>query len=160
MKETLLTSPLTPDQEVFQRKANERIDKAETVALDIWLQGYLVGDVSLERMSREVRVALVRIGVSDRARCRILGEMLDKAAARLEPKRGRGKKGYPGALKKTSPVIVDLIVKREGLPKTRSDTKKTKSAFERAAEVLGECGFEVTPETLIKWYTEWRDSVG
>ena len=108
MKETLLTSPLTLDQEVFQRKANERIDKAETVALDIWLQGYLVGDVSLERMSREVRVALVRIGVSDRARCRILGEMLDKAAARPEPKRGRGKKGYPGVLKKTSPVIVQI----------------------------------------------------
>ncbi len=160
MKETLLTSPLTPDQEVFQRKANERIDKAETVALDIWLQGYLVGDVSLERMSREVRVALVRIGVSDRARCRILGEMLDKVAAKPEPKRGRGKKGYPVALKKAAPVIVDWVVKREGLSKTRSDTKKTKSAFERTAEVLEECGFEVTPETIIKWYTEWRESVG
>ena len=81
MKETLLTSPLTPEQEASQRKAYERIDKAETVALDIWLQGYLVGDVSLERMSREVRAALVRIGVSDRSRCRILGELLDKAAA-------------------------------------------------------------------------------
>lgn len=160
MKETLLTSPLTPEQEASQRKAHERIDKAETVALDIWLQGYLVGDVSLERMSREVRAALVRIGVSDRARCRILGEMLDKVAAKPEPKRGRGKKGYPVALKKTAPVIVDLVVKREGLPKTRSDTKKTKSAFERTAEVLEECGFEVTPETIIKWYTEWRESVG
>lgn len=160
MKETLLTSPLTPEQEVFQREADERIDKAETVALDIWLQGYLVGDVSLERMSREVRAALVRIGVSDRTRCRIIGEMLDKAAAKPEPKRGRGKKGYPVALKKTSPVIVDLVVEREGLPKTRSDTNKTKSAFERASEILEECGFEVTPETLIKWYTEWRDSVG
>jgi hypothetical protein len=160
VKETLLTAPLTPEQEDFQRRTDARIDKAEAVALDIWLQGYLVGDVSLERMSREVRVALVRIGVSDRARRRILGEMLDKAAARAEPKRGQGKKGYPGALKKTSPVIVDLVVEREGLPKTRSDTKKTKSAFERASEVLGECGFEVAPETLIKWYTEWRDSVG
>lgn len=160
MKETLLTSPLTPEQEVFQRKTDERIDKAETVARDIWLQGYLVGDVSLERMSREVRAALVRIGVSDRARCRILGEMLDKAAAKPEPKRGRGKKGYPVVLKKTSAGIVDLVVEREGLPKTRSDTNKTKSAFERASEILEECGFEVTPETLIKWYTEWRDSVG
>ncbi|MCM0028704.1 MAG: hypothetical protein NBV55_03285 [Polynucleobacter sp.] len=160
MKETLLTAPLTPEQEALQRRIYVRIDKAETVALDIWLQGYLVGDVSLERMSREVRASLVRIGVSDRARCRILGEMLDKVAVRPEPKRGRGKKGYPVALKKTSPTIVDLVVEREGLPKTRSGTKKTKSAFERAAEVLEECGFEVTPETLIKWYTEWRDSVG
>jgi hypothetical protein len=160
VKETLLTAPLTPEQDDFQRRTDSRIDKAETVALDIWLQGYLVGDVSLERMSREVRAALVRIGVSDRVRCRILGELLDKAAARPAPKRGRGKKGYPVALKKTSPVIVDLVVKREGLPKPRSDTKKTKSAFERAAEVLEECGFEVMPETLIKWYTEWRDQVG
>lgn len=160
MKETLLTSPLTPEQEASQRKAHERIDKAETVALDIWLQGCLVGDVSLERMSREVRTALVRIGVSDRSRCRILGELLDKAAAKPEPRRGKGKKGYPVALKKTAPEIVDLVVKREGLPKTRSDTKKKKSAFERTAEILHECGFEVNPETLIKWYTEWRDSVG
>ena len=160
MKETLLTAPLTPKQEALQRRTDARIDKAETVALDIWLQGYLIGDVSLERMSREVRAALVRIGVSDRARCRILGEMLDKVAAKPEPKRGRGKKGYPVALKKAAPVIVDWVVKREGLSKTRSDTKKTKSAFERTAEVLEECGFEVTPETIIKWYTEWRESVG
>lgn len=160
MKETLLTAPLKPKQKALQRRTDARIDKAETVALDIWLQGYLVGDVSLERMSREVRTALVRIGVSDRARCRILGEMLDKVAATPEPKRGRGKKGYPVALKKTAPVIVDWVVKREGLSKTRSDTKKTKSAFERTAEVLEECGFEVTPETIIKWYTEWRESVG
>lgn len=160
MRETLLTAPLTPEQEALLHRTDARISMAETVALDIWLQGYIVGEVSLERMSREVRAALIKIGVSDRARCRILGEMLDKATARSEPKRSRGKKGYPVALKKISPFIVDLVVKRENLPKTRSDTKKTKSAFERTSEVLLECGFEVTPETLIKWYTEWRDSVG
>ena len=160
MKETLLTSPLSPEQKAFQRKADKRIEKAEIVALDIWLQGYLVGDVALERMSREVKAALVRMALSDRARRRILGEILDKATDRPEPKRGTGKKGYPVALKKTAPVIVDLVVEREGLPKTRSNTKKTKSAYERTAEVLEECGFEVTPETVIKWYTEWRDSVG
>ncbi len=55
MKETLLTLPLTPEQQTYQRKADERLGKAETVALEIWLQEYFVGGVSLERMSREVR---------------------------------------------------------------------------------------------------------
>ena len=155
MKETLLTLPLTPEQKTYQRKADERLGKAETVALEIWLQEYFVGGVSLERMSREVRAALVRIGVTENSRFSIIGEMIDKATAAPIPKRERGKKGYPVALKKTTTIIVDLVVEREGLPKTRSDTKKLKSAFERTSEILEECGFKVSSETIIKWYTEW-----
>ena len=160
MKETLLTMSLTPEQVNAQHQANDLLCRAETVALDIWLQEYLVGGVSLERMCREVRGALVKIGVPERARYRILGVMIDKVASAPEPKRGRGKKGYPIALKKATPRILALVVEREKLPKTRSETKQSKSAFERTSEVLEQCGFNVSPETIIKWCTDCRDPIG
>jgi len=157
MNQTLLTSPLTPEQKRYRDQEQNRINKAEIVALGIWLQEYQVGGVSLERMSREVRAALIRIGVSEQVRHRILGEMLDQLTSLPQPSRSRGKKGYPISLKKTSANIVDLVVKKEGLPKTRSDTKKKISAFERTSDILRECGFEVKPETIIDWYSDWRE---
>lgn len=156
MNETLLTSPLTIEQKIDRDKLEKRVSKAETVALGIWLLEYQVGGVSLERMTREVRSALVRIGVSEQTRHRILGNLLDQVASVPQPVRGKGKKGYPVSLKKTATHIVDLVAKSEGLPKTRSETKKKMSAFERTSEILRECGFEVKPETIIDWYSDWR----
>ena len=156
MTETLLTSPLTPEQKRHRDQEENRINKAEIVALGIWLQEYQVGGVSLERMTREVRAALIRIGVSEGVRHRILGELLDQLTSVPQPLRSKGKKGYPISLKKNAALIVDLVVEREGLPKTRSATRKKKSAFERTADILRECGFEVKPETIIDWYSDWR----
>ena len=156
MNETLLTSPLTPEQKHYRDQEENRINKAEVVALGIWLQEYQVGGVSLERMTREVRAALIRIGVSEEIRHRILGELLDQLTSVPQPLRSKGKKGYPISLKKNAALIVDLVVERESLPKTRSATRKKMSAFERTADILRECGFEVKPETIIDWYSDWR----
>lgn len=158
MKETLLTSPLTDDQKIFTQQLGKQVSKAETVAMGIWLLEYQVGGVSLERMSREVKAALIKIGVSERVRQRILGQMLDEATSVPQPKRGKGKKGYPIALKKTAAIIVEMVAKTERLPKTRSETKKKISAFERTSQILAECGFEVKPETVIDWHSDWRSS--
>jgi hypothetical protein len=59
-------------------------------------------------------------------------------------------------VRENAALIVDLVVEREGLPKTRSATRKKMSAFERTADILRECGFEVKPETIIDWYSDWR----
>ena len=158
MKDTLLTSPLTSDQKAFRQRLDKQVSKAETVALGIWLLEYQVGGVSLERMSREVKDALIKIGVSERVRQRVLGQMLDEVTSVSQPKRGKGRKGYPIALKKTAAIIVEMVAKAERLPKTRSETKKKISAFERTSEILTECGFDVKPETLIDWHSDWRSN--
>ena len=36
------------------------------------------------------------------------------------------------------------------------ETKKKISAFERTSQILAECGFDVKPETLIDWHSDWR----
>jgi hypothetical protein len=156
MNDTLLTSPLTSDQKIFRQMLDKQVSKAETVALGIWLLEYQVGGVSLERMSREVREALIKIGVSERVRQRILGQMLDEVTAVPQPKRGKGRKGHPVALKKTAAIIVEMVAKTERLPKTRNETKKKVSAFERTSQILTECGFDVKPETVIDWHSDWR----
>jgi hypothetical protein len=159
VKSTLLTSPLTPEQEASQRQADDKLDKAVTVALDLWLEEYRVGGTGLERMCRKVRAALVKIGASEQARHRILGEMLDKALEMTDLERGQGKKGNPMALQKTTARIVVMVAEREGLPKSR-EPKDKESAFVRTAAILADVGFEVSPETVRKWYAEYRDLVG
>ena len=159
MKETILTAPSTPEQEAFQRKADEMLDKAVTVALYIWLEEYRVGGTGLERMCRKVRAALVKIGVSEQARQRILGEMLDKALEITDLERGQGKKGNPMSLQKNTAKIVVMVAEREGLPKSR-EPKGKESAFMRTAAILSDAGFDVSPETVRKWYAEYRDFVG
>ena len=158
MRDTLLTSPLTSDQKSLRQKLDKQVSKAETVALGIWLLEYQVGGVSLERMSREVKDALIKIGVSERVRQRVLGQMLDEVTSVPQPKRGKGRKGYPIALKNTAAIIVEMVAKTERLPKTRSETKKKISAFERTSQILAECGFDVKPETLIDWHSDWRSN--
>lgn len=159
MKSTLLTSPLTSEQEACQRQADDKLDKAVTVALYLWLEEYRVGGTGLERMCREVRAALEKIGVSEQARHRILGELLDKALEITNLERGQGKKGNPMVLKKTTAKIVVMVAERKGLPKSR-EPKDKESAFVRTASILTDVGFKVSPETVRKWYAEYRDFVG
>ena len=159
MKETLLTAPLTKEQQDFLQKIDDLIDKAETVALGIWLDEYTVGGVSLETMCANVRLALIRIGVSDRARQRIIGEMVDRALALPKPKRKRGKVGHPITLQKTTAKLVEMVVEREGLSKSR-DSGDRPTAFQRTSEILDLVGFEVSAESVIRYYFDYRDAIG
>lgn len=159
MKETFLTAPSTPEQEASELRAADKLDKAVTVALDLWLEEYRVGGTGLERMCRKVRAALVKIGVSKQARQCILGEMLDKALEVTNLDRGQGKKGNPMLLQKTTAKIVVMVAAREGLPRSR-EPKDKESAFVRASAILADVGFDVSPETVRKWYAEYRNLVG
>lgn len=159
MKETLLTAPLTKEQQDFLKKTDDLISKAETVALGIWLDEYTVGGVSLETMCERVRLALIRLGVPDRARQRIIGETVDRALALPKPRRKRGKVGHPVALQKTTAKLVDLVVDQEGLSKSR-DSGDRPTAFQRTSEILDLVGFEVSTESVIRYYFDYKDAIG
>lgn len=152
---TLLTTPLTSD-EIEALKGRELLwDKAHVITLDIWLEGYKAGDISLERMVREVHSALTSIKLPERSKQLLIGSMINEALSSPEPKRTRGGgKRYPTSLKKISASLVDLIASREKLPKSRYSPNQ--SAFDKAASVLQECGFNVSIETLIKWRREFH----
>jgi hypothetical protein len=155
MKETLLTTPMSENELALIRISDQKIRRAEVVAIHIWLEEYLVGGVGLERLCAEVRAALKKIDVPERARHRFLGEVIDKALAAPKPKVGRGRKGIPVALKKYSARIVDMVVEQERLPRSQPvDGRLT--AFERTAQILEGANFKVSWETVKKWYLEER----
>lgn len=155
--DTLLTSPLSDEERRRIEEDRQKLDQSYCAALDIWLQGYLAGDEGFETMCKGARNSLLRIGVSVISRQRIIGEMIDKALGVPEPKMTRGRKGSPIALRKTAAVIVDLVVEREKLPKVRSSTYGKISAYQRTVSILESAGFDVSEETVIKWYGEFRD---
>lgn len=153
---TLLTSPLTQEQIRALEKREQLWDSAHVIALDIWLEGFKAGDISFERMSKEVHKALTKIDLPVRQKQLILGILIDEALSSPEPKRIRGGgKKYPTSLKKISASLVDLISNKEGLAKSRYSPDE--SAYEKASQVLNDCGFEVSPNTLINWYSEFHD---
>jgi hypothetical protein len=159
MKDTLLTAPLSTEQQAFLNKADDLICKAETVALFIWLDEYKVGGVSLESMCEKVRSALIRIGVPEVVRHRIIGQTIDEALASPKPGRKSGRVGHPISLQKTTVKLVDLVVDREGLFKSR-DSGDRPTAFQRVSEILDLVGFEVSTESVIRYYFEYKDAIG
>jgi hypothetical protein len=159
MKETLLTAPLSAEQQALRNKAEDLLGKAETVALSIWLDEYKVGGISLESMCEKVRSALIRIGVPEGVRLRIIGQTVDEALASPKPRRKRGKVGHPISLQKTTAKLVDLVVDREGLSKSR-DSGDRATAFQRVSEILDLVGFEVSAESVIRYYFEYKDAIG
>ena len=153
---TLLTSPLTPEQIKALEKREQLWDSAHVIALDIWLEGFKAGDISFERMSKEVHKALSKIDLPERHKQLILGILINEALSLPEPKRTRGSgKAYPTSLKKISASLVDLISNKEGLAKSRYSPEE--SAYEKASQVLNDCGFEVSPNTLVNWYSDFRN---
>lgn len=153
---TLLTSPLTPEQIKALEKREQLWDSAHVIALDIWLESFKAGDISFERMSKEVHKALTKIDLPERHKQLILGILINEALSLPEPKRTRGSgKGYPTSLKKISASLVDLISNKEGLAKSRYSPEE--SAYEKASQVLNDCGFEVSPNTLVNWYSDFRN---
>lgn len=159
MTVNLLTGSLTPDQQAMLDHRENLIAKARAVALGIWLDEYKVGGVSLEGLCEKVHSALIRIGVPEEVRHQFIGRAIDEALARPKPKRKRGKVGHPVSLQKTIAELVDMVVEREGLAKSR-DSAKTPNAFERTSEILEEAGFRVSEESVIKYYFDYRDSIG
>ncbi len=154
---TLLTQPMSDDEKRALNQHQQRMNKAQSVALGIWLEAYKAGDVGFEKMIQSTYQCLRRIGVSETLKVRILGTLVNKALSYPVPKKSRGGTvKLPLALRKTSAILVELVSTRERLPKTRYAV--TQSAYERVSEILRDAGFDVTPSTLIKWNTESKNS--
>lgn len=152
---TLLTEPLTEEQQKQFKVDEKRLTQAESVALGIWLQAYRAGDANLQRLVNVVHKVLIQIGIPEGSRHRVLGKMIDEALMGPQPtKRVGGASKYPVSLKKTAASLIELVIANENLPKSRDSNHQT--AFTRTAEILGNCGFEVSESTLIKWYSEFR----
>lgn len=154
---TLLTSPLTSEEMKALEGREQLWDKAHVIALNIWLEGYKAGDIGFERMCIEVNAALTKITLPERQKQLLLGIMVNTALASPPPKRIRGgTTKYPASLKKISTTLVNIVATKEGLSKSRYSPDI--SAYERASQVLNECGFEVPANTLINWYSEFHPS--
>ncbi|QWD95053.1 hypothetical protein C2759_02635 [Polynucleobacter sp. MG-Unter2-18] len=152
---TLLTTPLSPQEKKALGDSKRLLDKAQAIALGIWLEGYKAGDISLERMAKGVYRALITIKLPEGTRKHLLGDMVDQALSMSPPVRTRGGgKIHPISLKKTAVSLVDLIATKEGLSKSRYSPKI--SAYEKASQILNDCGFAVSANTLINWYSEFR----
>jgi hypothetical protein len=153
---TLLTTPLTSEQQKAIEEREQLWDKAHVIALNIWLEGYKAGDISLEHMIKQTHAALNKISLPERQKQLLLGVLVNDALSIAKPKRTRGTgKTYPTALKKISAILVDSVSNREKLSKSRYSPEQT--AFEKVSLVLNDCGFEVSPNTLINWYSEYRE---
>lgn len=156
VKDTLLTSPLTPEQELALKEQEQLWDRAHVIALNIWLEGFKSGDIGFEKMSNEVHKALTKIALPERHKQRLLGILVNEALLLPKPQRTRGSgKVYPTSLKKIASSLVDQISLNEGLAKSRYSPNE--SAFEKASQVLADCGFKVSTNTLINWYSEFRN---
>ena len=153
---TLLTTSLSPQEKKSLEDSARLLDKAQVIALGIWLEGYKAGDISLERMTKGVHKALITIKLPEVSRKRLLGDMVDQALTMPPPVRTRGSgKTHPIVLKKTAVSLVELIATTEGLSKSRYSPEM--SAYEKASQLLDSCGFSVSANTLVNWYSEFRE---
>ena len=154
---TLLTQPMSENERRELTQHQQRLNKAQAVALGIWLEAYKAGDVGFEKMIKSTHHCLERIGVSEGTKVRILGTLVNDALSYPVPKKSRGGTvKHPLALRKNAATLVDLVSTRERLPKTRYAV--TKSAYEKVSELLWGSGFDVSPSTIIKWVSESKSS--
>lgn len=154
---TLLTQLMSENERRELTQHQQRLNKAQAVALGIWLEAYKAGDVGFEKMIKSTHHCLERIGVSEGSKVRILGTLVNDALSYPVPKKSRGGTvKLPLALRKTAATLVDLVSTQERLPKTRYSV--TKSAYEKVSEILRDAGFDVSPSTVIKWASESKSS--
>lgn len=155
MVDTLLTAPLTPDQEGYLKGLEDRAYQANTMLFNVLLEGYRVGDIALERALAQARGTLTALGISEQGRRTFLGRLTDEMLSSPQPARGRGKRGQPVALQK---LAVELLVlaAEDGFPFSRSQSSKgsKQTAFGFVAGILAKAGFTVSEDQLIHWKSE------
>jgi hypothetical protein len=150
--ETLLTAPSPPEIVAEMRRKEEMVERARILVLDVWLEAYKAGELTLEKLCRKSRQALIRIPVGHRERA--LGQMLDAALVANVPPRTRGNKGEPSALKALTKGLVTIASEEYGHALSR-DAKEKTTAFARVAEILTDLGVGgITPRQIEEWYYE------
>lgn len=152
MADTLLTAPTPPEIEAEMRRKEEMVECARILVLGVWLEAYKAGHLTLEKLCRKSRQALIRVPVGHRERA--LGQMLDAALVMDVPQRTRGNKGEPLALKALAKELVTIANTDHGHTLSR-DSKGKATAFVRVAEILTDLGVGgVTPRQIEDWYYE------
>ena len=147
--------PPTHEEEAKWKIEQERLAKYRMVAIDIWLQGYMDGDINFERMCRNVHKTLENTQESFRV-C-VLGEVVGKALVTNRKNRGQGNRGEPQCLRKLVRELVTLINKTEDAPLMEQGEK---TAFTRTVEVLRAAGIStVTPVMAFNWHYKTRKKV-
>lgn len=152
MADTLLSAPLTPEQEAQWKAQEDRAQQARSLLFDVLLEGYKVGDIALERLLYQARGTLMALGISERGRRAFLGNLVDDILSRPQPVRGRGKRGQPVALQKLAVELLKLAA-NDGLPFSRGSSSKgcSPTAFSFVSEIFSKAGFDVSEDQLIHW---------
>lgn len=144
--------PISDDERKSKEKAYE---KARVISWKIWFEAYKSGQLSLEYLLRNSERSLKILGVDDFLRWKTLGLLVESALKVSPPKRSRGNKGHPGALRSVVVGLVTIAHDDDGFVLTR--IAKEQTAFERVAEILAELGISITPRQAEDWYYDRRD---
>ena len=153
---TLLTSAPSNDDRAKLSKAQQRLQSAEILVFDIWLEAYKAGDIAFEALIKKLHHTLITVGVTEPQRHRLLGEVICAALEMPQPTRvSGGGKSHPVVTRKLAASLLKLIAKTEGLPKSR--LAKGMTAYEKTSEFLKTLGFDVAPSTLIRWSSDFPD---
>ena len=140
--------PLTEQQRVEQEQAYE---KARVIAWQIWFAAYESGSLSLEELLRHARRSLEKLRIDDFLRWKTLGQLVEHALKIHPPKRSRGNKGKPKALREIAISLVELANKREGHVLSRGKKSEEQTAFEFVAGLMANLGIAVTPRQIELW---------
>ena len=126
-------------------------EQGRIIAWTIWFEAYTRGQLSLERLLKNAQLSLIKLGVDDFIRWKTLGQLAEKALKTTPPKRPRGNKGQPEALRLIASRLVELAY-NDGYVLNRASNNKT--AFEHVTEIMVNLGIPVTPRQIEDWYYE------
>lgn len=146
---TLLTDGWLPRSDEERIAKDDAYEKARLIAWLIWYQSYEEGLLALEVLLRNAQRSLIKLGVDDFLRWKTLGLLVERALIAAPPKRSRGNRGQPEALRKIACDVLEMA-NRDGYPLNRNSMEQT--AFEYTAEILANLGISVTPRQLEDWY--------
>lgn len=135
-----------------EHTANDRAyEQGRVIAWEIWFDAYANGQLTLEVLLRNAQRSLLKLAVDDFQRWKALGLLAESALKLDPPRRSRGNKGQPEALR----LIASRLVKMahsEGYILNRASYDR--SAFEYVAEILANLGIPVSPRQIEDWYYE------
>lgn len=151
---TLLGRPVTPEEKAEQQREQKAWDKAREIVIDGFLDGYRRGELTLDKLCRYVVRAtkpLKDFPMLGARRQQLVGAVIEHALTITPQKRGRGNRGEPTWIRKTSVGLVQLARQREKLPVNRDRKAVGMTAFERVSEIWKDLGVTATPAQVEKW---------
>ncbi|WP_197387004.1 hypothetical protein [Ralstonia pseudosolanacearum] len=148
MPPSLLSSPISPEQQAEIDRQAQQIEKYRTM-LDLFLKAYQRRFFTLESLARQVDK--LAIDFSERGRHEWIGYAVALAlAVDPEPKK-KGRPPIPPEFIDLVAELVEAVNKCEGAPIV-ANTKNGKTAFDRVAEIFGEARYKISASQAQEWY--------